>query len=198
MGFVLFGLFVILPILEIAVFIQVGGLIGLWPTLACIFATAIIGVAILRRQGFTVLRRAYEVTHAGQMPVAEAFDGFCLVIAGAFLLVPGFVTDAIGFLLLVPAVRRWLRTSFADRLVRDAAVSVTIDGLTVSRRPRGPGGRRPGRGGVVIDAEYETVPPDQQAEPSSDQSRASPETDRDGATPKTPARRVDKDSPWSP
>lgn len=198
MGFVLFGLFVVLPILEIAVFIQVGGLIGLWPTLACIFATAIIGVAILRHQGLGVLRRAYHTANAGQMPVAEVFDGFCLVIAGAFLLTPGFVTDTFGFLLLVPAVRTWLRTAFADKLVRDGAVNVTIDGQTVGPRPRGPGGRRPGgRGGMVIDAEYETVSPDQDVPQPPEPARREPEADN-GKPPATRLPPTGKDSPWSP
>lgn len=197
MGLLLFLAFIVIPILEIAVFIQVGGLIGLVPTLVCIFATAIIGVALLRYQGFAVIRRANEAAQAGRVPVAEVFDGFCLVVAGVFLLTPGFVTDALGFVLLIPAVRTWLRLTFGARLAQSA--TVTVGGMGPGQPGHGqsgpgqtgPGqagsGSAPGRdksGSTVIDADYEDLT-DQDTTPE----------DRPGA-PRLPATR--DDSPWKP
>ena len=97
------------PLIEIAVFIEVGGRIGLWPTLAMIFATAAIGTALLRYQGLSVLADARGAVERGELPVRALLDGVCLVVAGAFLLTPGFVTDAAGALLLITPIRRLLQ-----------------------------------------------------------------------------------------
>ena len=105
MGRLIFIILVITPIIEIAVFIQVGGLIGLWPTLAAIVLTALIGTALLRQQGLATLARAQQEMAAQRVPVRELFHGICLLLAGALLLTPGFVTDAAGFALLIPPVR---------------------------------------------------------------------------------------------
>ena len=88
--------------------IEVGGWLGLGPTLALIILTAVVGTWMLRRQGSAVLRRAQQQMQQGAMPVAEVFEGFCLVIAGALLLTPGFLTDTAGALLLLPPVRAFL------------------------------------------------------------------------------------------
>ena len=78
------------------------------PTLALIVVTAVVGASIVQRQGLGVLRRAEARMRANEPPVAELFDGLCIFFAGALLLTPGFVTDSVGALLLVPPVRRWL------------------------------------------------------------------------------------------
>lgn len=100
------------PIIEIALFIEIGGYIGLWPTLITIFVTALIGAALVRAQGLATLAKAQREVDAGRPPVRELFDGVCILIAGALLLTPGFLTDALGLGLLVPAFRavlgRWL------------------------------------------------------------------------------------------
>ncbi|NJO36959.1 MAG: FxsA family protein [Rhizobiales bacterium] len=106
-GRILLITFVVMPLIEIAVLIQVGSWLGLWPTLGLIVLTAIIGTWMLRRQGFAVLARAQRQLAEGGIPIGEVFEGLCLVIAGALLLTPGFVTDAIGGSLLVPPVRAW-------------------------------------------------------------------------------------------
>ena len=94
-----------IPVLEIAVFILVGNLIGLWPTLGLVILTAVIGSMLLRRQGLGTLP-AYPVRdQAGRVPGRELVDGVMIAIAGVLLLTPGLVTDAIGFLLFVPAIR---------------------------------------------------------------------------------------------
>ncbi|MCY3980578.1 MAG: FxsA family protein [Alphaproteobacteria bacterium] len=93
------------PLIEIAVFIEVGGWIGLWPTLAVIVLTAMTGTWLIRAQGLGVLRRAKQSISEGAAPLRQLFDGVCLIVAGALLLTPGFFTDAAGFLLLLPPFR---------------------------------------------------------------------------------------------
>ena len=95
MAFLLLIAFIATPIIEIAVFIEVGGRIGLWSTIGIVILTAVIGTAMLRQQGISVLFRIQENLNANRMPLRELFDGVCLVAAGALLLTPGFVTDHI-------------------------------------------------------------------------------------------------------
>jgi len=115
-GLILLTALIGVPLLEIALFIEVGGRIGLWPTLALIVLTAVIGAWMLRQQGLSVLMRAQRQLAEGALPVVEVFEGLCLVIAGALLLTPGFFTDALGALLLVPAVRRALYRKVRQRI----------------------------------------------------------------------------------
>ncbi|RMG58091.1 MAG: FxsA family protein [Gammaproteobacteria bacterium] len=100
--------FLLVPLIEIYVLIQVGSVIGALPTVILVVLTAVIGVTLLRRQGLRTWMRAQEQLARGMMPAAELLEGMMLMLAGAFLLTPGFVTDTLGFLLLVPAVRRLL------------------------------------------------------------------------------------------
>jgi UPF0716 protein FxsA len=93
------------PALEIAVFIVVGQQIGLFATLAMIFITAVIGSILLRIQGFGLLREIQKVLDEGGVPGRELVHGVMILLAGALLLTPGFVTDTIGFLLFIPPVR---------------------------------------------------------------------------------------------
>ena len=106
------------PVLEIAVFIEVGGAVGLAPTLLTVVASGGLGIALLRRQGLEALSRCREALDAGRLPVAELFDGLCLLLAGALLLTPGFVTDGLGLALFVPALRTALRRAVGRRLAR--------------------------------------------------------------------------------
>ena len=108
MAFWILIAFIGVPLIEIALFIKVGGFIGLWPTIAIVIATAMAGTALIRHQGLSTLRRAQQEMDANRLPVRELFDGVCLLFAGALLLTPGFMTDTIGFLLLVPPLRRFL------------------------------------------------------------------------------------------
>jgi UPF0716 protein FxsA len=100
--------FIGMPLIEIGLFIQVGGFIGLWPTIAIVIATAMAGTALIRRQGFNTLQRAQQEMDAQRLPVRELFNGVCLLFSGALLLTPGFLTDIVGFVLLVPPLRRLL------------------------------------------------------------------------------------------
>ena len=141
MRFAVFVILVGVPLLEIVVFIEVGGLIGLWPTIGLVVLTALAGTTLLRSQGLAILNRAGEALARNEAPVAEVFHGLCLVFAGALLLTPGFLTDAAGLLIFIPAVRaaimgrvwRYLRTrgradfSFHRERRHGTGEDVTID-----------------------------------------------------------------------
>lgn len=105
MGAILFFIFIIVPIVEIILFIIVGDRIGLLATIGVVVLTAIIGTFLIRHQGIATIKKAQESLKENILPVNEAFDGLCILIAGALLLTPGFFTDAIGFSLFIPSLR---------------------------------------------------------------------------------------------
>ena len=117
MGLFILITFLVVPILEIAVFVKVGGEIGLGPTIVIVILTAIAGTTLLRRQGADTPRKVRDSLEAGIFPMTEVFDGICLLVAGALLLTPGFVTDAVGLILFIPPVRGYLRVLIGRRLV---------------------------------------------------------------------------------
>lgn len=98
-------LLLIVPILEISAFIVIGGEIGVFPTLALIVVTAVIGSFLLRIQGFGLLAKIQADMNNGKVPGRELVHGVMIMLAGVLLLTPGFVTDSCGFLLFIPAVR---------------------------------------------------------------------------------------------
>lgn len=108
MGRYLFALFLVVPIIEIAIFVAMGGLIGFWWTMGGVVFTAILGSYLLRLQGFAVWADVQGKLRVGQFPGQSIVDGIMLAIAGALLLTPGFFTDAVGFALFVPQVRYFI------------------------------------------------------------------------------------------
>ncbi|GAB4289926.1 MAG: FxsA family protein [Methylophaga sp.] len=104
----LFLLFLLVPLIEIYFLIQVGKVIGAGWTVFLVVGTAVLGAFLLRLQGFSTLQRAQTVMASGQIPAVEMLEGLTLLISGALLLTPGFVTDALGFMLLIPPVRQGL------------------------------------------------------------------------------------------
>ena len=108
--------FIAVPIAEIAIFVEVGSQWGLWPAIGAIFATAVAGSILIRHQGVAVLRRVRDEVSAGRFPARQVFDGLCLLIAGTLLLLPGFITDAVGFILLVPVIRYFVMSSLTNRI----------------------------------------------------------------------------------
>lgn len=110
MAWLFLAIFIVVPLLEIFAFIQVGGAIGAFPTLALIVLTAIAGALLVRRQGLTVIQDARQSLARKELPLAAAVHGGLLLFAGLLLLTPGFVTDTAGFLLLVPSIRSFLAT----------------------------------------------------------------------------------------
>lgn len=129
MFFLLVILFVIGPIAEIYVLLSAGSAFGVLPVVAACVGTAILGGALIRWQGLAALNAARTEMNAGRPPVASAIDGVMLVVAAPFLMTPGFLTDAVGFALLIPPVRRWLGqmvfTAIKRRVDRNGA-RVTI------------------------------------------------------------------------
>ncbi len=147
MALILFAAFIAVPIIEITVIIKVGGLLGVWPTVALIVLTAAVGTALVRAQGFQILARAQDSLDRGQFPAEELFDGLNLLAAGILLLTPGFVTDALGLVLLVPPVRRRIAVWIWQAMQRSGNVHM-------STHWQGPGGQ-----GDVIEGEYTEVRP---------------------------------------
>ncbi|MGB0631479.1 MAG: FxsA family protein, partial [Alphaproteobacteria bacterium] len=124
MAIVLLAAFIAVPVIEIALFIEIGGWIGLWPTIAIVIVTAFAGTTLLRIQGLGVLQRAQESANRNELPVQEVFNGLCLLVAGVLLLTPGFFTDAIGFMLFVPLFRKLAGIGIWRWLVRNGHIHV--------------------------------------------------------------------------
>ncbi|RST88131.1 membrane protein FxsA [Aquibium carbonis] len=110
-------IFLTVPLLEIAAFVLVGSRIGVLATLGMVLVTAVVGSLLLRVQGFGLLRRIQAETDGGRVPGRELVHGAMILLAGFLLLLPGFVTDAIGFLLFVPAFRDWMWRALARRVL---------------------------------------------------------------------------------
>jgi UPF0716 protein FxsA len=145
--------FVAFPLLELALLIKAGQIIGVGPTLAIVVATAILGLLILRWQGFTVVRRTRLAIREGRAPVEPVVNSALVFAAGAFLISPGLIADTIGLLLLIP----WARRFIARWGLRECWGGATIK---VFRTGQGPGprdGERPRRSGPIIEGDYQRV-----------------------------------------
>jgi UPF0716 protein FxsA len=110
-------LFILLPIAEIYVIIKVGEAIGILPTLALLILDGFVGAALARSQGRTAWERFNRALAEGRVPASETFDGAMIILGGALLLTPGFITDVVGFVLLIPPTRALVRGLIA-RLAR--------------------------------------------------------------------------------
>ena len=130
-----------IPVGEVFIFLEVGSVIGTWPTIGLIVGTAVVGGTILRWQGLQTLARARQQLAANRLPVAEMAEGAALALAAVFLLTPGFFTDALGTLLLFPPLRRSLLRRVLARVAPNA-------------RHAGAGPASGGDGGRVIEGEY--------------------------------------------
>jgi UPF0716 protein FxsA len=108
LAWLLFAVFIVVPLLEIFAFIEVGSVIGALPTLALIVLTAVVGALLVRWQGLKVAMEARQSMARDEVPVAAVVHGVLLLFAGLLLVTPGFVTDTAGFLLLVPGLRSLL------------------------------------------------------------------------------------------
>jgi len=103
---ILFTLFLLIPMIEIYLLIKVGSVIGALPTMGLVVFTAVLGAVLIRIQGFSTVTRIRETMARGGIPAIEMLEGAILIVAGALLLTPGFFTDTIGFLCLIPPLRR--------------------------------------------------------------------------------------------
>src|SRR3954468_1549620 len=151
MVLVLVLIFIVVPIAELAVIIQVGEHIGVWWTIAILVADSIAGSLLMRAQGRSTWRRFNVALQSGRPPAREALDGVLVIFGGAFLLTPGFITDIIGGLLLLPPtraiVRRLLVRRFADRMI-----------VAARSRTSAPRGRPGDVEGTAVDVEPENLP----------------------------------------
>lgn len=167
----LFIIFVVIPLLEIAVFIQVGQAIGVGTTLLLTFLTAVIGATLLRWQGLETWARVNESLGRNELPLQEVFDGVCLLIAGATLLTPGFVTDTVGFLLFIPPLRVALFAQL-KRMHKQGKFRANMHYARYDMHRPGHPGQDTDHGPTVIDAEYTTI----------EEVDAETTTDKDGDT----------------
>jgi UPF0716 protein FxsA len=131
---------VLVPLIEIALFIELGGWLGLWPTLAIVVLTALAGATLIRAQGLAALGEIRRRLERGEDPTGPLAHGALIVAAGLLLLTPGFFTDSLGLVLLVPAVRAAVIRFIARRI---AAAAV----------------RGPRRRGGAVEGEYEVLEP---------------------------------------
>lgn len=140
-------LFIVVPILEMWLLITVGREIGALPTIGLVLLTAVVGLALLRRQGLSTVLRAQQKMQVGELPAREMAEGIFLAVGGALLLTPGFFTDALGFACLIPGLRQLV----LGRLLRHVVV---VRGTGYP--PGGQHGRRrgPGQDSDIIEGEY--------------------------------------------
>jgi len=135
----LFVLFVVVPIVELYVLVLVAGAIGWLPALALLLVVSFLGLWLVKREGIGVLRRTQGTLARGEVPANEMVDGGLLVVAGLLCVVPGYVTAAMGLLLLLPPVRAFVRNRLIHRWTRGAGLA---------------GGRMPFMRAQVVDVEY--------------------------------------------
>lgn len=131
-------LFLVLPLLEIAGFVIVGRMIGVLATLGLVLAAAVVGIVLLRRQSLGALSRAQEELGAGRDPSPHLVSAAVTVIAALFLIVPGFLTDIIGLLLLIPAVRRLAWRLLKGRVALSSRFAGFRGGFGAARQTRRP------------------------------------------------------------
>ena len=144
-------LFIVVPIAELYVIIQVGEAIGVWWTIGILIADSILGSMLMRSQGRIAWRRFNEALQAGRPPAREVLDGVLVIFGGAFLLTPGFITDVFGVIFLLPPtraiVRRLLVRRFSDRMI------------VAARTRAGTWSTRPGDvDGTAVDGDAEHLP----------------------------------------
>jgi UPF0716 protein FxsA len=145
-------LFVIMPVVEMWVLIEVGSEIGALTTIGLVLLTAMLGLALLRQQGVSTLMRANQRMQSGQLPAQEMVEGIFLAVGGALLLTPGFITDGVGFACLIPGLRQII----IGRLLKKAIFRATAGGAGFynSSQGRGPGAASRGQGDDIIEGEY--------------------------------------------
>jgi len=125
-GLALLVLFLVVPFVELYVIIQVGHVLGVVPTLALLVAISMLGASLCKREGLAVVRRIQEQVAERRLPGVALLDGALVLLAGALLLTPGFITDAVGLLLLLPPVRAGGRLILKRALLRRVAVTTTL------------------------------------------------------------------------
>lgn len=151
---------VAIPLLELAVLIRVGQVIGVAATLALVVGTALLGLVVVRQQGFTIVARARQAIASGRPPIMPVVDGTLVFVAGALLILPGLIGDAIGLMLLISPVRQAIAAWSLGRLASGGAARVKIFTWPREDRQTGQQGRReprPQKPGPLIEGEYTRI-----------------------------------------
>ena len=146
-------LFLVIPIIEIYFLIKVGEVIGALPTIILVVLTAVIGAGLLRQQGLSTLARLQQNMSQGKIPAQEMVEAVLLAVGGALLMTPGFVTDTIGFLCLLPFSRQFI----ASNIIKRSAMTI---GASVGGFGGGGGQGSPFRSGAdadIVEGEYSVV-----------------------------------------
>jgi UPF0716 protein FxsA len=152
--------FVAFPLLELAILIKAGETIGFWPTISLLIGAGVLGVLVIREEGLSMVGRMLAAVNAGKLPFEPMLDGYARIIAGSLLVVPGFLSDILGLLLLVPPLRAWA--------IRRALSS--LPGSASGDRASAP---RPSSRTTVIETTYERIDPH-------DSDRPAPGAGKDG------------------
>lgn len=182
MPLVLLAVVAAVPVLDIISLIVVGEAIGVWWTLAGVLLAGLLGSALLRIQGIAAAAQGRKTLEQGRFPAREVFDGACILFGGGLLMLPGFVSDALGVLLLTPFVRGWVFRMIERRVQSSGRFMVWSVGETTGPgRPPGSPGMGPGMG-PVIEGEFEPL-----SDPASD-------PENSGSRPPGPGGQ--DDSPW--
>jgi UPF0716 protein FxsA len=156
---VLIVVFIVVPLAELYVILKVGDAIGVLPTLAILVADSLLGSWLLKSQGRAVWRRFNEATQAGRVPHSEIIDGVLVIFGGAFLITPGFLTDIVGLLLLIPPTRAGFRR-LTRRMIERGNPIIAVAGSAA--RSRSDARSRPGAEGYDVEgtaSEVDTEPP---------------------------------------
>jgi UPF0716 protein FxsA len=165
MAFLLIALFIVVPIAELYVIVQVGQLIGIWPTLILLLADAVLGSMLLKHQGRSAWRRFNEALAARRFPGREVADGALIVVGGTLLLTPGFITDIFGLFFLLPPTRAISRRLLKRLTIgRFAIVGASTGGFGPFGPPSGGPGPRPNRD-YDVEGTAEEVPPQSNGDP---------------------------------
>lgn len=127
-------LFLVVPILEIALLVQLGSYVGFWPTITLVILTAFLGSYFLKREGTAAWHRFFGKLHQGQLPGEELVDGLIIVVSGALLISPGVITDTLGLLGLFPPTRAFFRRLLLKRATRAVKAGTLRGGFTVFGR----------------------------------------------------------------
>jgi len=136
--------FVAFPLVEIMLLIKAGETIGFWPTVSLLIGAAVLGTLVIRNQGLTMVSRMLSAMNEGRLPLEPMLDGYARVVAGSLLIVPGFLSDAIGLVLLVPPLRAW-------------CIRRTLSGFSGSGAGFGNSDPRKRSGPTVIEGTYERI-----------------------------------------
>ena len=147
---ILLAIFIIVPIIEIYLFMRIGEMIGIGATLGMIVLTAFIGITMLKWQGLSTLQRAQENLQENKIPATELVEGIILLLCGALLLTPGFFTDTVGFLMLVPPIRQGVAKVLVEKGKIQMFNGSSFSGFTHG----GFDSNNNGQDGDIIDGEF--------------------------------------------